>query len=142
MRQPKRVAALFCTAALGTFAVAHAEDPMLMPEVSAALERAVERGDARAIAVGSYVGGKTAVKGFGRVGRDDASPPDADTLFEIGSITNSTKLSMHNCTSNVTVTERLMRSSYTRRASNAHRASNKPRYADQRIRCRLFMSPF
>ena len=87
MQQPKRVAALFCAATLGTFAVAHAEDPMLMPEVSAALERMVERGDARAIAVGSYVGGKTAVKGFGRVGRDDASLPNADTLFEIGSIT-------------------------------------------------------
>ncbi len=87
MYQPKRARVLLCAAALGAFAVAYAENPVLMPEVSAALERTVERGDARAVAVGLYADGKTVVRGFGRIGRDDASLPDAGTLFEIGSIT-------------------------------------------------------
>lgn len=87
MYQPKRARVLLCAAALGTFAVAYAENPVLMPEVSAALERTVERGDARAVAVGLYADGKTVVRGFGRIGRDDASLPNAGTLFEIGSIT-------------------------------------------------------
>lgn len=78
---------LLAVAVLTAFAGAYAEDPVLIPEVSASLERAIERGDARAIAVGLYVDGKTAFRGFGRVGRDDARAPDADTLFEIGSIT-------------------------------------------------------
>ena len=91
MHRAKRIPALLPVAALFAFAGAYAEDsvpiPEVIPEVFASLERAVERGDARAIAVGLYARGKTAFKGFGRVGGDDARRPDADTLFEIGSIT-------------------------------------------------------
>lgn len=67
-------------------AAGHAADPTFIPEVAAGLEQAIERGDARAISVGLYDNGQTAVIGFGHMRRDDSSAPRGDSVFEIGSI--------------------------------------------------------
>lgn len=64
-----------------------AADPSIQTGVATGLERAIERGDARAIAVGLYDNGQTSVTGFGRLSRDDGSTPTGESIFEIGSIT-------------------------------------------------------
>lgn len=61
-------------------------EPELIPEISAELKLAIEQGDARAISVGLYENGGLLFTGFGRLSRDDDTQPDADTVYEIGSI--------------------------------------------------------
>ncbi len=77
---------LIMISALTLSAAGHAADPTFIPEVAAGLQQAIERGDARAISVGLYDNGQTAVVGFGHVRRDDSSAPRGDSVFEIGSI--------------------------------------------------------
>ena len=67
-------------------AALHAAEPTFIPQVAAGLDYAVERGDARAIAVGLYNNGQTQFLGLGKLRRSGDRAPQGDTLFEIGSI--------------------------------------------------------
>ena len=64
-----------------------ADDPMVSTEVAAEIERSIERGNVRAVAVDLYDSGEVRVTGFGQPSLGDKSVPTGDTLFEIGSIT-------------------------------------------------------
>lgn len=67
-------------------AIAQAAEPTLNSQVTAGLKTTIERGNARAVAVGLYDNGQTMVIGFGELGRDDERAPQGDTIFEVGSI--------------------------------------------------------
>lgn len=56
------------------------------PDVASALDKAIEDGKVRAVIVGLYDNGKTAITGFGQMSRSDDSAPQGDSIFEIGSI--------------------------------------------------------
>lgn len=81
MRIPTIIALLIMAA------TSPAEEFRLHADVESGLREAIERGDMRAAVVGLYDRGATSTVTLGRVGADDDRKPDADTAFEIGSIT-------------------------------------------------------
>src|SRR5690606_36715334 len=61
--------------------------PTIAPGLRSALAAAIKLRDVQAAVVGLYEDGRSEFFGFGRIGPDDERTPDADTLFEIGSVT-------------------------------------------------------
>lgn len=59
----------------------------LAPEIDALAAELTEHRWAPGLVIGLVRGDETLVRGYGRTGPDDATPPDGDTAFEIGSVT-------------------------------------------------------
>jgi CubicO group peptidase (beta-lactamase class C family) len=76
-------------AAVGLLAAFAASPAELPADAARYLEQAVANGQLVGVVVG-YVDGKdTAIRGFGVASKDTGKPPDAGTVFEIGSITKT-----------------------------------------------------
>src|SRR5262245_37013031 len=65
------------------------EDPVLRDLVDAAVRPFLRTGKYQGLAVGVLHGGRRYVAGFGRTSARVSTPPDGDTLFEIGSVTKT-----------------------------------------------------
>lgn len=68
---------------------APALDPVIRNEIDAGVGKLMSSGKCMGIVVGVVDGDKSAVLGYGRKSFGSINPPDADTVFEIGSITKT-----------------------------------------------------
>jgi CubicO group peptidase (beta-lactamase class C family) len=76
-----------CTA--GPAASPPPEDPVLRELVDAAVRPFLESGKYQGLAVGVLRGDRRCVAGFGRTSARVSTPPDGETIFEIGSVTKA-----------------------------------------------------
>ena len=76
-------------AALGLLAALGASAAELPADAARYLEQAVANGQLVGVVVGYVDGNDTAIRGFGVASKETGKPPDASTVFEIGSITKT-----------------------------------------------------
>ncbi len=88
-RSSALVTSLFASAliAAGLIASASVQAALLPDRIAKAAQDHVEAGEYPALVIGYVDGGKTEVDAFGKL--DDGNAPDANTVFEIGSITKT-----------------------------------------------------
>jgi len=75
--------------AMGLLAALGASASELPADTARYLEQAVASGQLVGVVVGYVDGNDTAIRGFGVASKDTGKPPDAGTVFEIGSITKT-----------------------------------------------------